>query len=252
MIEAAVLSFALILARVSTCVAVLPVFGTYAPRLVKVGLAVSLSVLWFGGAELPHTVAAGVGPAHWPWYLLALGRETLVGALLGYALGLFLVPARIAGEFIGQEMGLALAATTSGTGESPATVVGQIVEMLAVLIFLGLDGHHLFLAAIHGTFARWPIGVGVPALPVATVVAGASWAQQWGLLIAAPLAVCLFLTTLVLALLTRVAPQLNVFSVGLPLQAGVGLGMAVVLLPGLVASLAGVFGQFQMLLQRFL
>ncbi|HZU37830.1 MAG TPA: flagellar biosynthetic protein FliR [Gemmataceae bacterium] len=244
MIEAAVLAFSLILARVGTFVATLPLFGgSDVPRVVKIGLTFGLSCLWFGSGlpSLDGLVAsAGVG---WPPYVLALAREAVLGAVLGFAFGLIFVPLRVAGEYIGQEMGLALAPLVDPTSDNPAAVVTQVFEMLGMLLFLGLDGHHAFLAGLHVTFVHWPIGGtgGLPGIPF--LVRGASAAQEWGLLLAAPIGICLFATTVLLTLFARAAPQLNTFSVGMALRVVVGLVATIVLLPSMVAALVNIFSR---------
>ncbi len=255
MIEVLVVSFSLILARVGTFVTLVPVLGgRNVPRLVKVGFTLALTVLWFSsGRTLPNPFFLESGiRLHWLGYAVALGREALLGAVLGFAFGLFLVPVRIAGEYIGQEMGLTLGSLSDPTSESSSTAVTQILEMLGILLFLGLDGHHIFLAALHSTFLRWPVGGALPGLPVAHLVYGAAAAQEWGLLLAAPVGVCLFLTTVVLALMARVAPQLNIFSVGFALRLGVGLAALLLLLPELGGALIHLFGQFRELLLRWM
>ena len=126
-----------------------------------------------------------------------------MGAGLGYALGLFLVPFRIAGEFLGQEMGLSMAAQFDPTSNQPSGTLTQIFETVGSVLFISLDGHHVFLAALHNTFVRCPIG-GLPTtLAMPNIVAGALATQELGVLLAGPVAVCLFLTTVVLALMVR-------------------------------------------------
>ena len=245
MIESWVISFSLILARTATFVAMLPIFGgRFVPRMVKLGLAVSLAVLWVGSPDISEA-AASLGSssrAEWLPYGLALGREIVLGAVLGQVFAVFLLPARIAGEFIGQEMGLALGHLTNPGVESSATVLGEVFEMFGVLIFFGLDGHHVMLAALHAAFLRWPIGGPMGELPVAGLVSALSSAQEWGLVLAAPIGACLFLTTVVLALMARAAPQLNILSVGFSLRLGVGLAALVLLMPEMGRMLAAIFG----------
>src|SRR5262245_61263501 len=106
-----VLCFALVLARVGAFVAVLPLLGGGAvPRLVKLGLTVALGCSWFGTlfAKLPPEGLSASLQSSWPALGVAAGREMLLGALLGYAFGLFLLPARAAGEVLSQETGLSL------------------------------------------------------------------------------------------------------------------------------------------------
>ncbi len=244
--EALALVFSLVLARVATFVAVLPIFGQNgAPRMVKAGLALGLTVYWCGSWDMALAGSLATGPLAGGWLavLAALIREAVLGAVLGYALGLLLVPARVAGEYLAQEMGFTLGSLSDPTGNQSVTVLGQAFEVVGVLIFLGLDGHHIFLLALRGTFAHWPIGGGMTNLPVGHLVSGAAAAQEWGLVLAAPLALCLFLTTVVLALMSRAVPQLNIFAVGFPLRIGVGLVAMVLLLPNLGAALVSILGQ---------
>lgn len=251
--EAWAVSFSLILARVGAFVAAQPLFGgRQVPRLVKVGLAFALATFWLG------ELAPVAGPddlqfssaTPWPVYALAVVRESLIGAVLGYGLGILLLPARIAGEFIGQELGLSMASVSDPTADNPATLVGQLFEVLGIAIFLDLNGHHIWLAALDGTFERWPIGGAMPSLPVAPLVGGLAQAHEWGLMLAAPLAMCMFVSSVLLALMARAAPQLNLMSVGFSLRLGVGLIAMILFLPELLAGVSGVIGHFAEFLAR--
>jgi flagellar biosynthetic protein FliR len=237
--------FGLVLARVGTGVAVMPLLGgSSTPRLVKAGLALALTVFWFGSVALPD-VRTLEGLARGPalTLVLVLGREILLGALLGFAFNLFLVPARVAGEFISQEIGLPLATVLGPAADTQAGSITLLLETLSSLLFLGLDLHHVFLAALHASFARYPLGGAPHAFPVAPLVDGVAAAQEMGLLLAAPLAAALFLVTIVLALLTRAAPQLNIYSIGFGLQAGVALLAGLVLMPDMLAFFLVIFGR---------
>ncbi len=237
MITTWVVSFSLILARVGTFVTVLPLFGTNSvPRMVRVGLAVALTLFWFDFSKAPgDEFLSRAESVPWLAFGVALAREAILGALLGYMLGLLLAPARIAGEFIGQEMGLAFGNLIDPTSAQPSGPVTQIFEMIGILVFFGLDGHQLFLIALHATFGRWPLGGSLTALPVAQLVTGAATAEEWGILLAAPLAFCLFLTTAVLALMARAAP---------------GLVACIILLPDILRGMAHIFGRMGEFLVR--
>ncbi len=246
--EAWAISFTLILARVGAFVATQPLFGAQVPRLVKVGLTGALAVFWIG--DLADPTALEVAPAV-PWfgYVLAVGRESLLGGVLGFGLAILMLPIRTAGEFIGQEMGLSMASLSDPTSDNSATLVGQLTELLGITLFLGLDGHHVWLAALHGTFAQWPLG-GSFSLPVVPLVSGIAQAHEWGLLLAMPLATCLFAASLLLALMARVAPQLNLMSIGFALKIAVGLGALIVFLPDFVAGACATFAHFTGFLTR--
>ena len=244
--------FSLYLARVGTFVAVLPLWSRHnIPHLVKVGLSLALAAMWFGsGIRLPpaSSWAQHASDISWLAYGLALGKEAVLGALLGYAMGLFLLPATVAGEYLTQEMGFSFGSMLGAGGNVTSGALTLIFEAIAILIFLGLDGHHVFFAVLHGTFQQYPVGVGMPPVPMANLLSAATITQEWGLMLAAPVALCLFLTTVVLVLLARAAPQLNLYTVGFPLRLGVGLAATLVLLPNMVTTLVGIFGRFTELL----
>ncbi len=250
MIQLWAISFTLILVRVGTFVTIMPLFGSQnVPRTVKVGFTLALTVLWFTVFGLgPDSELEWARQANWFAVGLAMGREAILGAMMGYAFGLFLLPARVAGEFLSQEMGLTLGNLVDPTFAQPAGALTQLYEMLGVLVFLGLDGHHVLLAVLHGTFVRWPIGGELGALPVRQLVTGATLTEQWGLLLAAPVALCLFITAVVLALLARAVPQINFQAVGFPLRLIVGMVAMLVLLPELLAGVVSLLGHLNELL----
>lgn len=247
MIEPLLIYVGLVLARVGTFIMVLPLLGgTQTPRLVKLGLALALTVL-FASTSLDRlgSVAELLRPQAAPWaaVCLALAREAGLGALIGFAFSLFLLPARIAGEFLAQEVGLSFGSLITASGDGSAGPLAVLFESFAGLLFLGLDVHHTFLGVLHESLGRYPVGQGFR-LPTCDLVAAAGAAEEWGLLLGAPVALCLFLTTIVLALLTRAAPQLNLYTVGFPLRMLVGLGAALLFLPQLVEGLVAVLAQF--------
>src|SRR5262249_31149692 len=151
--------------------------------LVKVGLTFALAVFWFEDlAPLADFDEVRFQSTTWLGFALAALRESVIGGMLRYRLMILLMPGRIARGLIGKEMGLSLASVANPMSENSATLLGQLVESLAIAIFLGLDGHHAWLAALNGTFARWPIGGGFPSLPLVPMIRATGRAHEWGLL----------------------------------------------------------------------
>ncbi len=250
-----VLLFSLVLTRVGAFVAVLPLFGSInVPRTVKAGLAFALATVWFGNvaAELPTSLLTASPETSWFAYGLAVAREAVMGAMLGYAFGLFQVPARVCGEFLTEELGLSFGAFIDPTTQGNVSALTQIIEALGVLLFLGLDGHHLFLTALDATFARYPVGTAMPAVPLEPLVGGAALTVQWGVAIAMPVVVGLFVVTFALTLMARAAPQINLFTVGFPLRLLAGLVLLVLLIPNLLNALVNALGRFGDLLTRLI
>lgn len=254
-IDAWILSFALMLARVGTFIATLPLTGgRNLPRTVKVGLAAALTLMWFGvfGTDASSQLAEVASSGRWFHVALVVVREIVVGAALGFAFGLILIPTRIAGAYIGQEMGLTLGAISDPGSPESGSVVSRLFEAIGILIFFALDVHHVILAFVHVAFQRWPLGSDLPSFSPTAVVDGVGAAHDWGILLAAPVGVCLFAAIVVLALLTKASPQLNLFSVGLAMRVAVGLIGLLVFLPDVCFLMQRLFSKVEHVAQTLL
>lgn len=238
MTPAVVVYFGLILARIGAFVAVLPPSAAQTPRLVRVGLALALAAFYVGtiGPGWDPDLAARAADIHPLRYAIALVRETLIGSAMGFAFGLFLLPARVAGEFLTQQIGLNVSPQAGPSGAEPSGVLTRIFETAAALVFLVADGHHVALGALHASFAHLPLG-GAAAAPPMPMVDGLAVAYEMGLLLAGPLALCLFLLAITMAVMARAAPQLNIYSVGFTLQVLVVLVGGLFLLPEIVLTM---------------
>lgn len=245
-----VMTFGLILARVSSFIATIPYLGgANVPHLIKSGTALALTCFWFtesGATSIDVVVAMDEQP--WLAFAMAVGREVLIGAALGYVFGLFLVPFRIAGEFISQEMGLTLGAITDPTRPQTTTVFGEFFEIFGAMLFFAQDVHHLFIAALHNSFGRQPIGGSLLHIPVASQLSSLASATEWGLSLAAPVGCCLFITSLILGLMSRAAPQMNVMSLGYGLRILAGLFAIFLLWPNLASRMNQVLLNYSRLL----
>lgn len=254
-LDAWILSFALILARVGTFIATFPLTGgRNLPRTVKIGLAAALTVMWFGvfGAEASARFVEVASGGRWFPLALVVVREIVIGAALGFAFGLVLIPTRIAGAYIGQEMGLTLGAISDPGNRESGSVVSRLFDALGILMFFALDVHHVVLAAVHATFQRWPLGSALPSFSRTAIVDGVGAAHDWGILLAAPVGVCLFATIVVLALLMKASPQLNLFSVGLAVRVAVGLVATFVFLPDVCYLMQRLFVKAEYVAQTLL
>jgi flagellar biosynthesis protein FliR len=234
----------LLLARLGAFVAVMPLFGARTPRLVKTGFVLALAAFYLSTTPPPANAQPPGAPIEVESlrYGLALTREALIGAAMGFAFGLFLLPARIAGEFITTQVGLNIAPLPGPTGETAAGPLTTVFETVAGLVFLVADGHHVVLAALHASFAVYPLG-GTNVPQAVGAVNGLATAYEMGLLLAAPLAVCLFLLAVTLAIMARAAPALNIYSVGFTLQVFVVLFGGLFLLPEFVLTLNAIIAR---------
>jgi flagellar biosynthetic protein FliR len=244
----------LVIARVGAFVAVMPLFSGRTPRTVRAALALALATFYLSqiAPAWDRHVAGQAGEIHWLAYSLAMLRETILGAGMGFAFNLFLLPPRIAGEFLTQQIGLALSPQQGLAEEQPAGPLTLAFEAAGALVFFQLDGHHIALTALHASFARVPLGGTLIPDGAGPALAGLSESYHAGLLLAAPLGVCLFLLALVLAIMSRAAPQLNIYSIGFSLQVLLALAGSLYLMPDMIDLMAGFLGRAGDAVDRFL
>ena len=249
MTETNVLEFVLVLVRVAAMVSFWPVFRRgLMPRSVRVGLVVALTCMFMGSSKTVVGSLSAPAFATTMGITLAMARETLFGAGVGFLIGLVVEPARIAGAYIGQEMGLTLASVADPDLGPNNSIVTQIFELTIVLLFLTMNGHHLLLHALHTSLQTIPVGSEGFPTPLEAVPQLVDIAERWGLLIAAPVGICMFLSLVTLSLLARSVPQLNVFSVGFAFRIGVGMICLVLFSPAVLAIMANVVMQGERML----
>jgi flagellar biosynthesis protein FliR len=191
-----------------------PVFGApQVPLLLRFILAVAVGV---PGSLLATAYLPVEGMASMSGFALIVG-EIVIGLALGFALQTGFAATSIAGEAIGNAMGLGFAATIdpmSGTG-TPA--IGQVLTILATLLFLSMDGHLAFITIILESYRALPMGGGLispEAVGAIVKFGGAMFAAS--IVLALPVVTGVILIQLVMAMLARSAPALNLFAVGLP------------------------------------
>lgn len=235
-------TFLLVFFRLGGLLAFAPVVGHRAvPALHRAGLAVLLAlvltpVVGRGAEGGPTADALGLG--------LAVAGELIVGLAIGFVATLAVAAVQSAAEIVGFQMGLGIASVYDPGMGQQMSVLAHFQEVVALLLFLALNGHHLLLQTVAASFQRiQPGAVPSPAAMAAGAVSLGSKLFRSGLELAAPLVAVLFVTNVVLALLARVAPQLNVFAVGAPLTLVVGLLGVVEGFPYFVGVVTRLFGE---------
>ncbi|MCC7011040.1 MAG: flagellar biosynthetic protein FliR [Planctomycetes bacterium] len=242
-------AFGLYLVRTSAFVLGLPFFGgptTFGGA--KIGWIASLSLLLFSvhGVPLPEAEA--------PFVFGALAvREVLVGVALSFVLVVVMLGVRVAGEMIGSEMAFNMATVVDPAGGGSTPVIAQFYEMMFFLGLLAVDGHHLLLRALSGSFERAPVGVVSFAGGFADVAVGmTSDLIGAGITFAAPVLILLFLSSIVIGLIARVVPQSNVMELSFSIRIMVGLGAMLLFAPLLAPGLAALYERLDVMLERVL
>lgn len=217
----------LVLVRVFAMLAMVPIFSqTQIPRLVRVGIALLLSFV------IVKTIPAMPPLAGLGELTVAVLAQAFVGLVFGFVAFLLFTGIQFAGEIIDIQIGFAVVNIVNPLTSQNVTVIGEFQLALATLLYLALDAHHALIAGIAGSFMLVPLPfVGAPEIVAGDVMKFFTQSLFIVFQIAAPVAIALFLVNVTLGLMARVAPQMNVFIVGFPLQIGVGLVMIIVTMP---------------------
>lgn len=235
--------FTLVLTRVSGLVATAPVYGTAeTPARIRAFLALTLTILvmpsqWQTAIESPRTLVD---------YVLIVAGEVLIGLTLGLGIMILFSGVQLAGQIISQIGGASLAEVLDPTSDDNMPLFSEVLRLFALAIFVTIGGHRLVMAGLLDTFAALPPGgagfsTGLP--ETLSTLVGQSFSL--GVRAAAPVVTALLLASLVLGLIGRTAPQLNIISLGFGLNAMVTLAV-------LAFSLSAIAWVFQEQIEPFL
>ncbi len=200
--------------RVSGFMLAAPVLSAAAvPRRIRIALTVGVAFLLAPRVAIPPelSIFTGVGA-------LTAVKELLLGVAIGMVVELAFEAIALAGQTVSMTMGLGFATLLDPQRGGSSTVVGQMFTLFAFLSYLSVGGHLRLLAALGNSFQTLPIGntrVG-PGLLEAVALWGGQVFEA-GLQIALPAVIALLIVNLALGVVTRAAPQLNIFGVGFPL-----------------------------------
>jgi flagellar biosynthetic protein FliR len=219
----------LIVLRASGLFLTAPIFGykTFSAKL-KIALILLLSVLM-----LPtlNDVSIPVMESEWQLAGLAL-RELMVGALVGLFFQAIFLAVQSAGALVGYQIGFAMMALFDPNTSDRVSIIGQFWFLLAALIFLAIDGHHILLNSFADSFAVIPPGSFSIAGGVGEMFTKfTSYIFVLAVKIAAPVVMTLFLTDVALGAIAKTMPNMPVFFVGFPVKIVAGLAVIGLSLP---------------------
>ena len=241
MLESFIIACTLVLFRCAAFVAFLPpVAGQSIPNTVKIGLAMALTVAIapdFGGVAALQLYDTVTSPNAWLQLSWLAARETLLGVALAWLFGLCLVPPRIAGAYIAQEMGLTMAQISAATDDSQSNVVSQGFEALGVLLFFGLNLHHAMFITLGSSFSTRPVAAAWQMPGWDQVLYAIGKVEHQGFLIIAPIGILMFAVVVTLLVTMRTAPQFNFMSYGMTLRLIGGMVALALFLPELCSAL---------------
>jgi flagellar biosynthetic protein FliR len=228
----------LALTRVLAILVQVPVFGSEViPSQVKLGLGAVLAMIVLPWSPLP----AGVEAIPWVLYATLILRELIIGLLAGFAAALTFGAFQITGKLIDMSSGFGAGQVFNPAMSEAGGTLDQFFILVVMLYFMLTNGHHIFLQGLQATFKLLPLNQPLPEINPEALLTLSSGLITSGVQMALPVVGALFLTDLTLGLLAKVAPQINVFFLGLPIKVWVGIFALSLLFSFFVPSLDRAF-----------
>lgn len=228
------------LVRILGLIAAAPLFGNRSvPARAKVILAVMLALII---APITPKIAP-LDPVSLPG-LLIIAQQFLIGIAMGFSVRIVFSAVEMAGEIIGLTMGLGFATFFDPQSQARSSAISQFLALVATTAFLSVNGHLVLISVLAESFISLPIS--------AEPIAGFGFKQvaDWGgkifssgLQLSLPILAALLLVNIALGILTRAAPQLNLFGIGFPITIAVGFLMIMLVLPYLSNPLQALFNE---------
>lgn len=218
-----------------------PVLSSRAvPIRVRIGLAFLVAVLL-----QPESGVDKVWGLNHPDALALLTQQVVVGLSIGFAARLVFSIVEFAGELVGLQMGLNFAAFFDPALNSQSSAVARMYTQMAVLLFVVANGPVLLLSAVANSLQHIPVGVDV-VQPIAALelykLGGEIFAA--GFWMALPIIGVLLFTNIALGVISRVAPQMNIFAIGFPITLVVGMLAVAVTLPDMAQPFDAIMSKF--------
>lgn len=205
-----------------------PILGSnHMKNQVKIGLAALLSLVAF-----PHLKVPDNFPTEPRGYILCILSQVGVGLAIGFVSYLVMAAAQFGGEMMDIQMGLSAAATMDPSSGGTSKLIMRLNFYFAMLLYLTTNGHHEFLRALYKSFDIIPVTTfNVNGALIELFIDHTRDIFVIGLQIASPPIAALFITQIAMGLVSKVAPQMNVFMLSFPANIGVGMMMLSVGLP---------------------
>lgn len=212
--------FFLVLTRVMAVIIHIPNLGGQTiPTQIRIGLGIVLAAILVPWTPLGTDVESMALLT----FASAILKEIIIGTLIGYAAILTFAVISIAGETMGIGSGFGSDRIFNPALEQSVTPIGQLFVVISMLYFMAINGHHISIFALQKSFTLIPVNSALPAFSVETLLRSTAQLIAVGIQIAFPIFAALLLTDITLGLLSRVAPQVQVYFLGLPLKIGLSL-----------------------------
>jgi flagellar biosynthetic protein FliR len=216
------------LTRILGLIAAAPLFGNVSiPAMLKICFALLLAMIVAPGL---HDMPA-VEPFSLPGILI-LTQQLVIGLAMGFAMRIVFACAEMAGEIVSLTMGLGFATFFDPQSQGRSSAISQFMSLLMLMIYLAMNIHLMMIASLVDSFQTMPIAaspLGAHNMQLIALWGGRIFST--GVQLSLPIVAALLITNIAMGILTRAAPQLNLFGIGFPVALGAGFIMIALTLP---------------------
>lgn len=235
--------------RIAGFVMVAPVFSTgFVSMRIRLGLCVMLTLV-----VAPNlTPDTSFDPVSIDGALLVI-QQVLIGAALGFVMQIIFAAIVNAGQLVGMQMGLGFAQMMDPQTGVSVPVIGQFYNLMGILLFLGMNGHLVLIEILADSFSILPPDAGwLPAPALLNIAYFGSWIFSGAVIIALPAIIALLMISVVMGVITKSTPQMNIFAVGFAISIIAGFIIILVSLSTALPQMANLFGEGFTLMREML
>lgn len=234
--------------RVSAMVAASPVYGTRSvPTKVKIMTALAITSVLVPILPAPQVDVFS------PLAILIIAQQILIGLIIGFTVQLVFSAVITAGQIVAMQMGLGFSLMVDPQNGAQSPVMSQFYVVLVMLVYLAINGHLVLLEVLAESFKSMPISsAGLVASDFMQVVRWGGNIFAGGMAIALPAISSLLVVNIAFGVMTRSAPQLNIFAIGFPITMILGFALVMITLPNVAPKSISLFSEVYHLLQSIL
>ncbi|POT58678.1 flagellar biosynthetic protein FliR [Citrobacter amalonaticus] len=205
--------------RIMAFIRYVPVFDNGAlPLRVRIILSLALAIIMT--PMIPHPVPTDLLSIN---SLILTAEQILWGMLFGLMLQFLFLALQLAGQILSFNMGMSMAVMNDPGSGASTTVLAELINIYAIILFFAMDGHLLLVSILYKGFTYWPIGNALHPQTLRTISLAFSWVVASAMLLALPTTFIMLIVQGCFGLLNRIAPPLNLYSLGFPINMLAGL-----------------------------
>jgi len=226
-----------------------PLIGTQlVPMRVRLILAVSMAVL-VAPLLPPVPQVEGISASA----ILIVMQQVVIGVALGFFMQLLFQVFVLAGQLIAMQMGLGFASMVDPSNGVNVAIVSTVYLMLVMMLFISFDGHLVMFEVLVESFTVVPVGLtGFSGDMLLRIVSTLSWVFSSAVVLALPALTALLITNFAFGIMTRAAPQMNIFALGFPVALMLGLFIIWMTLGTFLGSTEALFAEFFIMMRELM